>query len=495
MRCTSHNIMRTLWIIPTLFLAVLVSFPHSVFAATIVQQTVFTDLSNHNYSAGNGLSGTPVSAALKLKNGGGGASCTFYVEIAGFLGAYFTQMQLFDSQNVTVSSTAQGDYVVEFAGAPAMNPIWYYTVTVGVSSGSCTASNSIYGAPGTTGQYFIVSDTDLFDSSTRIDTVTPADGVTVATSTGLTLGATGYVNPVDYSDGMVLRLNISYNYATGYNPQTKTPLFQPSSCPSNFAQNIVSWAGGNAPAIFCEWSPNGPTAARQDFPITSSGAFSVSTTTPILNLGRYSTTYSIVKPLVSILGINLGENTLLATSTRFVASTTSYYDKAQDQLDTIISTVQSTTSAAVLNTCNPLSGAFNAGTCAYGLVVPNSSDLQTVWDKFQQFVLYKFPWGYATRLVAILSTTAATTTDPITIVMPATTALAGYTYTVDPIGELSVATADLNGITNPYTGHGVKDVAEPFVQFFVALSVLIIVFHDVMAMGHSSLSSSRHHRT
>lgn len=506
-------------------LAVFSVFPHFAFAAPIVQNTSATTTLSQGtagnaweYYIGTGLSGSPASITIGPLDCDG-FGCAFVSAISLQVDVYCFTTPPPWSHNAAgtctdfgpsgtggliststpgtlpggMGSGHLGTTTLTFSGSYIgnnINPAEYYRLRI-TPNHDITIHGGYFSTSGGNAPAFDLDDSGGSSTQTIISATVPVSGSTSATSTTFTIGASGYVNAADYASGLVLRMEISYNYATGYNPSTGSPLIQPPGCPNNWAQSLANILGQSSPAIFCQWPRNGPTAAKEDFPISAAGTFSVSTSTPILNTGRYAMTYSLIKPLFSFLGVNVGETTLTATTTNFIAVQKSYYDTAQDQVNDIIGIVNATSSAAVLAKCNPVGGSFDIGVCAYGLIVPNSSDMETLWNNFQTFVLAKFPWGYATRMVQILNTATSSAPGPIVFNFPSTTFLAGSSWTIDPFGSLAEGAAITGAWTNPDTGDNLRTITEPFMRFFLALSIVIIIFHDIMAMGHSRMPRPR----
>jgi hypothetical protein len=61
--------------------------------------------------------------------------------------------------------------------------------------------------------------------------------------------------------------------------------------------------------------------------------------------------------------------------------------------------------------------------------------------------------------------------------------LSGTTMTFDMQEMLDTGSTTLNGIIDPNSGKSMRDIVEPYILLFIAISALIIMFHDIMGMG------------
>jgi len=209
------------------------------------------------------------------------------------------------------------------------------------------------------------------DHTTHFTSFTPTLGTTTpnATSTSFTFGATGYIAESDFATSSTV-LYIRYLQQTGQ--------------------------GQNGNSLL---------ASQGSFSITatSSGEFSLSTTTPILNTGVYSAYYSITRPAITIFGINFFSRTLKSAIGTFIVGAVSQTDIDSVQLltnttgggfvDTTIPTTDNEASSTVLG----MGGAFGIAAV----------------------VLQKFPinWvvEYANVLTDLASSTATTTIPDVTV--------------------------------------------------------------------------------
>lgn len=299
----------------------------------------------------------------------------------------------------------------------------------------------------------------FFDSTTHIATVTPADNATISTSTTATMGATGYVNPADYVSGMFVQMK----YAL-------------------YANSQVSVA--NPSALF----------TTINFPITSSGLFSFSTTTPITRGGQYTLTTQIRSASLANNVLNFLGFDQFATFGITTSKSTKFTAAAFNGFDTFVaSTTASITdylasSTISLATCSSWTS-FNLGDCLNLIFVPALGPMQSALNDFKTGFLSYAPWGYVTRMVVILSGTATTTLPTINVTIPlgnpSRPEYTNGTFTIDPNDTLSGGAALLETVHTTFGGDfSVRTVTEPFVKLSIALTVLMAVFYDLIGMAH-----------
>lgn len=297
---------------------------------------------------------------------------------------------------------------------------------------------------------------------TVISTVTPYSYQVVGTSTSFGFGATGFVTPGDYRSGMQLHLH----YTNG-----------------GFASTI---AVGPAFADLQQQDSSGDFY----FDITSPGYFSFSTTTPITTVGDYTMDTSIEKPLFSFFGFDFTiiKTTVTATTTFFTVATSTAFGTLRTSViqdyQNFMGQASSTINTSV---CNPISGNFSILPCMSILFVPQPTQIQSTVATLKAGILSKLPWGYATRLIVILSGQASTSLPVVTVnIQTSSSTATQLPYTFNPGEMIAGAAGVLDSTRDPVDNKNWRDVFGPYVQLLVALFVVIIIWHDVMAMGHSS---------
>ena len=316
----------------------------------------------------------------------------------------------------------------------------------------------------------------------------PSTGFFLATdASAWTYSASGYVLP---SDGVLTNVNEN----TGIR---------------------IRWTvtnGGNCIDVIC--AANGSAAALSQTRIYYSGtgysvfgsqSFNVSTTTADpLPTNYYSLKTEIVRPtsvfgFTGIFGISFGYTTLAVKQTTFKVGTTNTLQDLLHSGTAIPNTdnggLTATTTAALAASCNLISFNFNVFDCLTYLFVPSLSDFSALIDYAQVNIFNRAPWGYGTRMIAILTDSATST---------ASTDLPTFTFTfpsnlgtgIDPLTfnmqeMLDQGSTTINGITDPISGKNVRDITEPYILLFIAISAMVIVFHDIMGMGRHTNNYAR----
>lgn len=296
------------------------------------------------------------------------------------------------------------------------------------------------------------------DTSTHIETVTPVSGSTIATSTAATFAATGFVNSADYISGSYLQIQ----YALYANSQV---------------------AVSNPQLLF----------TTLNFPITSSGAFSFSTTSPATRGGIYTMqtqirTPSLINSALNFLGFGQFANVGIATatSTKFTAA-------APNGFDVFVASTTASLEAYMASSTISLAAcsswtAFNLGDCLNLIFVPQLQPISQALNDFKNGFLAYAPWGYVTRIVVILSGTATTTLPAISINIPLgnpniPAQYTNGTFTLDTNAMLQGGKNTLNTVHTSFGGDlSFQDVAEPLVKLSVALALMMFIAHDLLSM-------------
>jgi hypothetical protein len=312
--------------------------------------------------------------------------------------------------------------------------------------------------------YFILSSPTAAVTTTQITTVTPGDTSTIATSSAATFGATGFVAASDFTSGMFVQIK--------------------------YAPYVAAFeSNGASPAL---------SFTTVDFPISASGDFDFSTTSPALTVGKYTMQTSIQSASVANNFLNLvgfgqfatfGINT--STSTTFIAAELNGYDiyNASTTASVDAYLASSTISAA---SCTSFTG-FNLQDCFNLLLIPQAAQVETVMSSFKDGFLSYAPWGYVTRFITILSDNGTSTIPAISIETPlgrpGSPEYTDGSFTFDPGDMLAGGDALLNTVTAPYGGGGnFQQVMEPFVQLAIGLSVLMAIVYDLLGMvGHKRM--------
>lgn len=242
---------------------------------------------------------------------------------------------------------------------------------------------------------------DLNDTTTRIDTISPPNASTTGYTT--TLNATGYINEDDYETGTILRLRLV----------------------NNTLQNGI---GGSA---LDAWNS---AFGGYSIPITSAGAFDLSTTTTFDIDGQVNIEWSIQVPNTTwLIGSFLSPQVLVSTTTYFIVNQMTGLDIAMaSTTDILISALVTGTTTQSVIRCNPAN--FDITVCLISLLIPPRSVLENDLTNFKNDVLVRFPIGYVTRFLTILGSGATSSLPVFSATIP--DAL--------PFGQGQTITLDLN---------------------------------------------------
>lgn len=333
----------------------------------------------------------------------------------------------------------------------------------GDPGGFCAGGNAIY----------MVVNAGSSNTQTRIDTVSPYNGEIIATtSLPWNYTTTGYTNSGDFQDGERLRVYVNRN----------------TDNQSVGALTAFNSAFGNNTYI----------------PINADGTFSVSTTTinntfGVDRVGKYQMTQEIQVPGIGVhwwvFNFDITYNTLVATSTSFTVGTSTAIDNIVDAQAAALEPLLTSTGNALqgcqfswYNSAIDFSLGSNLMNCIAGLsqylFVPTNAQLQGAVEGIKNGALARAPWGYAVRIGQIFNASTTPTALPVWTAYVNTSATASTTFTFDMGDMLIGGAATLNSVTDPRSGKTLRDIAEPMVELFIAITFFIIVFHDLMAMGH-----------
>lgn len=352
---------------------------------------------------------------------------------------------------------------------PGEGPVWlvpghtygiYFYQNGGASPISITAdSNNLiyYGYFSWDGNY--ASEFNENASLTRVISVDPTHNETVATSTNFVLFVEGYVNEIDFTEDVYLRIKYIRN----------------QDLQAQVANTEVLWT-------------------TIDIPLLNSGAFATSTTVNIQETGTYTyvaeiKTSSLVNTVLSWFGLsNLYDPGLLAENR------TSFIVVEPTLLDVYINQVASTTEDILFNStstasqlvdnCNPFSG-FDVFECIKGLFIPNQTQISTLMTSSRDLILTKAPLGYLTRAITLLSDTATSSLPQISYTFGPQSPLAGQELAFDFNSVLSGASVILNDtlVSDNAEPESAMDIFMPFWTLLCYLGLVFMIVHDVVGIN------------
>jgi len=298
----------------------------------------------------------------------------------------------------------------------------------------------------------------VFDDKTRIIDFNPQNGAT--TTSPVTFSLEAYVNENDI--GTVATIQITLE---------------------NIDQNVL---------LLGFLSPSQITLVDEN--IETGGYFNFSTTTVVIGDGNYRVEACIKRTFFGGLFGGFFESSLVnlfsdvsdCQSHQFVVGTSTFIGNISQNLwgdtNAFLEGLNATSSEALASTCNPLNLNFDIRQCIVFLTVPDANSLAEVIDLAREGILTRWPWGYGTRFIQIL-TNSPTSTLPVVVVPILTNTGNDTTLTFDFGDMVAGGGALLDSVSDPVYGKNVRDVFEPFIILFISLLVVIIIVNDLMRIG------------
>jgi hypothetical protein len=305
---------------------------------------------------------------------------------------------------------------------------------------------------------------------TCISDVVPAVGTTTATSTSI--GATVYVNPSDYKDGMTLNMEF-------YSPT--------QAAVGDF---VIQAVDQNVP---------GADSKTISIPLAS-GLNTLSTTTEFMAVGHWLGTYSVDSPTflsqLWLIGSLFSPSVLAQAKTDFIVVISTGLDNAISKggaaITTYLTTGTTTNSSGqnidVLD-CNPGIG-FSLTACLVSIVIPDATSTSAFITGFQGTFLQRVPFGYVTRFVTILNTTATSSLPGLVVTLPPHFPGAGETFNLTPWNELMSSTTMFSTATSSSgDGKTFRQIVEPGWDILVLSIFTFFIVHRLL--GIDSQKSSK----
>lgn len=435
------------------------------------QSTISKPQLERTVSIGNGWTGSVTSMSIYV-TGSGDLNFPYQMTLFGFVDeadansqgvfnppSYITTCQAFSSGSF---NTYPG-VVTQSSGFTSpdctMDPDLYYVVTV-VGGGNGTHYNFQFGGSDTNPTdwtvttcgagcpfggnedmdpvdipYFLIEGIDQAtptNLTTKITAITPAPDSTVSTSTSFTFGGKGHITAEDWTEDTVLY--IRYGQQTGMGKRGNGPINQ---------------------------------RGEITIPITASGDFDLSTTTPISNTGVYMGYIAIQKPKFSLFGFNFFTETLKANTWLFTAGTST-----QAELDAtvlLISTTgagqnlaSTTLTTSELGACqNFLTGSTTE--CLISLVVPSGEQLTGAADSLNTALSNNLPFSMFWQPYTLLKSISGSTTP-----------IAGTDVTVDMHDTF------ITGSTTIFSWTGAKDTVDAAIP---NSAVLYLIYAEWIFFG------------
>lgn len=303
--------------------------------------------------------------------------------------------------------------------------------------------------------YMVIEGVEISGGTgTRIETVTPYDGETIATSSAATFGATGWVSEEDWEYGTVVELQ--YAPYSAYQAAVATP------------DMVMTYV---------------------ELEIAGYGAFSVSTTSSATVGGEYYMGAAIKTPswsnsLLNFFGYGQFANfgVLTSTSTEFIAGYLTAYDIF------VASTTESVenylaSSTVSMAACTEWTS-FALQDCLNLLFVPQTQPIAAALGAFKEEFLSYAPWGYITRFVTIMASPDIDDLPEFSVTVPTDGEGGSMGFSMDMNEALAGAGDVLDSLEDPYSGTSVQDIMQPFVRLTLGLLVLLALIHHITATRH-----------
>jgi len=309
----------------------------------------------------------------------------------------------------------------------------------------------------------------IYDSAgsgpTRIIAANPLDKTTVASSTSGTIGAKINVNTPQWVQAL------SQNAGNWFVSITLTPPIKPNVLGGAFASG---------------------SSHTFTFPINTSDVINFATTTDLSTLGDYTMNIQIVQP--SFLStyfswFGFSGTVLDATTTRFTVVNQTGFDTLNSSSTSIIDQFLASTSPQLIASCASFTS-FDLADCLNLLFIPQPATFSYVLADVNGILQFA-PWGYATRVVNILSGTATSSFPLIAAGIPDPSNPHGpkLLFHFDPNEAIAGAATINNSIVDPVTGDPVMPGIRQIVDTVIALATLSYIFYD---LTHGRKSSVTH---
>lgn len=419
-----------------------------------------TTFDTHSYSSGKDSWNTHLDGDF-----------TDYINVSPYFGSYYIaitpQLGYYPYTDATGPCTGVSDCVygstpvggASNVGFPvpfkssydsSVPPDGYYTMWFLNSAGSSTIGHVDF-------SYTNSQSPGVLSLSSRIVTVTPANNATAATSSPVTLAATGYTNLFDWVAGTHVTISI-----------------QPESV------GVIATAAQYGVRTF-------------DFSVGSEN-FSVSTTTILTEQGIYLMSVSIRHPssflggIFSYFGIANSYNAevIVATSTRFTAGALSSLDRALASTTQLFADRAASSTSFDLSGCSPVT--FDFLGCISTIFGWPTGAASNALSNTNAIIFSYAPFGYISRFMVILSSPATSSFAGPSYTFAAdypVSAFAGQTFSFDFQSALASA-SDLENNQFKSTGADPKtlwEIIQVFYDTILGLILLYMIFHDLNMFG------------
>jgi len=293
--------------------------------------------------------------------------------------------------------------------------------------------------------------------------LTPSGGSTIGNTGSETVGFSLYTAVADYESDMYVTIKY-YRDATIASPNT----------------NLANL-----------WT------VIPDIPVDYQGFFFDDTTASFTDIGRYTIRYELRRPSTvnNVLGwFGLGSlydnGLIIATTTHIIASTTSAHD---DFVDARVARVEEFTNATTtpIDTSSCGIGAFDLSDCFDVLFGWHTPAMTSVFTDIKDGFLSYAPFGYVTRTVEILSSTATTSIPEISFTFAddfPIEALQEQEFSFDVFSDEAQTLLTEEIVSTGDNPLNVWDIFSDIITSVIYMWLLYIIFFDLMKIrgGHGT---------
>ncbi len=297
-------------------------------------------------------------------------------------------------------------------------------------------------------------------TNTRIESVTPISGSTIATSTTASFGAQVYVNDADFHSGQFVRISFQRNQ------DNQTSVSNPALVTTTF-----------------------------DFPdLTASGFTTVSTTTNIQRTGAYTMKVdirrrSIVNNVLDFFGLGsiFDASVMVSTTTDFtVVQPTAYDNFIASTTDSISNFLASSTVSTAA--CTSFLS-FNFLDCMSLIFTWQDAPMKVQLDKLKTTLFAFAPWGYLTRTVTIISSTGSTSIPAFSYTFPASfpsATFASKTFAFNPWQYFD----SYKDYVSSNDGKNIWEIVQNFFTTFCWLLLAFMIFNDLTKLHSGGIDDN-----
>jgi len=281
--------------------------------------------------------------------------------------------------------------------------------------------------------------------SSRIISVTPQNGITVATGTN-SVTIEYFLSAEDY-----IATNTRYIFQISKITST-------SSSPFYLSKNGSDW------------------------PVALPGGYSTTSPSQYYSSGKYSVQFYLCN-LSGFWLFTACDDIIVATSTYFFVGSTSPYVNSQIELQNRLDGLFASTTYNITSNCNPF-GSFDLPNCLLGVFYPGLEVFQEDMLLLSQYP----PWGYAFRLYDIFNSTIATSSFPIisytfSSTSPLYSVFANDPIEFDPYGYLVSSSSPLTYVSDRDDPQTFWTILEPLIRLIVYLSLGFLIINDLLKLN------------